>query len=518
MRFWWEFDIILFVMRLGTIKSRLILMAVAFVAMVVGFSAMILNHLPSMFLAPEEDMDYAWFVPLFTVAVLWMERRRILKSLGEPSIAGAFATIPFLFIGLLGVRGLQVRFELLAFVGLLVTIPWALFGGKCAKRVLFPVACLLFCMPMASFLAIFTVPLRLLVSSVSTGVLSLFGMEIVRHGNMITLPSVIVDGKPFGVGIADPCSGLRSIVALVAVSVGYGYFAQRTWSRRAVLLVCSVPIAVLCNIVRIMSICLIARFASPSYATGQGHDFLGFIVFALGIYLTVLLSDLLNKIPYRAQSAGAEDNLSDELETSSTVTSSNGIFLGFKAIAPVALLLSVMIFQVAAPPPAVAEPPRVVFPEIREFEFEEIPPSEAELKQLVGAELGKRKYTHRSGFWFQTSKVVSGPSKSSLHRPELCLPSQGHDLGSSRAIVVGDVEWTVIPLSFKTGGGALFAYTFFNQSGYRTSSHLNRIFIDVWDRTVHGRIDRWAMLTVLVPTDDENALKFVLREMNKAVK
>ena len=291
-------------------------MTVAFVAMVVGFNAMILNHLPSMFLAPEEDMDYAWFVPLFTVAVLWMERRRILKSLGEPSLAGMLAMIPFLFIGLLGVRGLQVRFELLAFVGLSVTIPWALFGGKCAKRMLFPVACLLFCMPMASFLAIFTVPLRLLVSSVSTEVLSLFGMEIVRHGNMITLPSVIVDGKPFGVGIADPCSGLRSIVALVAVSVGYGYFAQRTWSRRAVLLVCSVPIAVLCNIIRIMSICLIARFGSTSYATGQGHDFLGFIVFGLGIYFTVLLSDLINKMPLRSKGVNAENNESDDADNS----------------------------------------------------------------------------------------------------------------------------------------------------------------------------------------------------------
>jgi exosortase/archaeosortase family protein len=155
---------------------------------------------------------------------------------------------------------------------------------------------------------------------------------------------VIVDGKPFGVGIADPCSGLRSIVALVAVSVGYGYFAQRTWSRRAVLLVCSVPIAVFCNIVRIMSICLIARFASPSYATGQGHDFLGFIVFALGIYLTVLLSDLLNKIPLRAQSAGEEDKLPDEPETSSIETFSNVVSAGLKAIAPVALLVSVMIF------------------------------------------------------------------------------------------------------------------------------------------------------------------------------
>ncbi len=506
-------------MREGTLKSRLILMTVAFIAIVIGFNAMILNRLPSMFLAPEEDMDYAWFVPLFTVAVLWMERRRILKSMGAPSLAGMFATIPFLFVGLLGVRGLQVRFELLAFVGLLVTIPWALFGKECAKRVLFPVACLLFCMPMASFLAIFTVPLRLLVSSVSAGILSLFGMEIVRNGNMITLPSVLVDGKPFGVGIADPCSGLRSIVALVAVSVGYGYFAQRTWSRRAVLLVCSVPIAVFCNIIRIMSICLIARFGSPAYAVGEGHDFLGFVVFGLGIYLTVLLSDLINKIPLKTKAADSENGECEGAEVSSDSPACPcGASASFKAMATVVLVVSVMVFQVAAPSPAVAEPPTVAFPEISGFDVEEIPPSEAELKQLVGAELGRRRYVHKSGFWFQTSKVVSGPSKSSLHRPELCLPSQGHDLGSSYVIPVDDVEWTVIPLSFKTGGGALFAYTFFNQAGYRTSSHINRIFIDVWDRTVLGRIDRWAMLTVLVPTTDENTLKSVLGEMNKAVK
>lgn len=506
-------------MRLGSFKSRLVLMAIAFIAMVIGFNSMIFDHLPNMFLSPSEDMDYAWSVPLYSLAVLWIERKRILNSIGEPSLWGALATVPFLFIGLLGVRGIQVRFELLAFVGLSVSIPWALFGAKCAKRVLFPVACLLFCMPMASFLAIFTVPLRLLVSSISTEILSLFGMEIVRHGNMITLPGVIVAGKPFGVGVADPCSGLRSIVALVAVAAGYGYFAQRTWPRRAVLLLSSVPIAIFCNIVRIMSICLIARFASTSYAVGEGHDFLGFIVFGLGIYITVLLSDLVNKIPLRSGNAPDDDNAPVRAQCAPSDIAPLGIGAFLKSLAPVTLVFCVMVFQIAASAPEVSDPPRVELPEIPGFAFEEIPPSEAELEQLVGAELGRRRYVRENGFWFQVSKVVSGPSKSSLHRPELCLPSQGHDPGSSYVIAVGGIDWTVIPLKSKTGdGGSLFAYTFFNQSGCRTSSHVKRIFTDVWDRTVRGRIDRWAMLTVLVPTSNANALEFVLSKVNKAVK
>lgn len=506
-------------MRLRDYKFRLFLMAIALIAVVIGFNSMILNHLPSMFLAPEEDMDYAWFVPLFSLAVIWMERQKILNSISKPSFVGALATIPFLFIGLLGVRGLQVRFELLAFVGLLVTIPWALFGKETAKRLLFPVACLLFCMPMASFLAIFTVPLRLVVSSISTGVLSLFGMDIVRHGNVITLPNVLVEeGKAFSVGIADPCSGLRSIVALIAVSVGYGYFTQTTWPRRAILLISSVPIAVLCNIIRIMSICLIARFGSTSYAIGEGHDFLGFIVFGIGIYLTVLLSDLINKIPLQNKKIESEDDISSTLESEKYEKINNKVSF-LNPLATVTLIIAVMAFQILSPKPKVAEAPKVDFVNISSFDFEDVPPSEAELKLLVGAELGRRKYIHKDGFWFQVSKVVSGASKSSLHRPELCLPSQGHDLGSSYDLDVGDVTWKIIPLMSKTGeGGALFAYTFFNQTGLRTSSHIKRIFIDVWDRTVYGRIDRWAMLTVLVPTTDKNALNFVLNEMNRVVK
>ena len=42
------------------------------------------------------------------------------------------------------------------------------------------------------------------------------------------------------------------------------------------------------------------------------------------------------------------------------------------------------------------------------------------------------------------------------------------------------------------------AYTFFNQDGLRTASHLRRIFADVWDRSIHNRIDRWVMVTVHV--------------------
>ena len=493
---------------------RVGILAAVLAVVLFGFRAMIFNHLPGVFTAPEEDMDYAWFVPLFSLAVLWTERRLLSGSLGAPSFWGVLAAVPCLALGLLGTRGLQVRFELLAFIGLIVAVPYAIFGRECAKRVAFPAACLLFCMPLASYLSIFTVHLRLLASAVAGGILSVFFDGVVREGNLIGLSDVIIDGSPFVIDIASPCSGLRSIFALMAISVGYGYFTQPTWTRRAILLVLSLPIAILGNIVRIMSICIVAKSADPAFALGFYHDFSGFVVFAVALLLMVAAGGVLDRV------FGAAAN-SETPEPPSAVAASPA--RGAAAFLPVALVallvVPVMVYQSMSPEPALTEPPKLVFPSIDGFTVEQLPLSEAEEKQLVGATVEKRIYkAGGNGFWFMATSVTSGASKSSMHRPELCLPSQGFDMGESHTLDAAGISWRVIPLTPKGDRqGALFAYTFANQDGYRTDSHEARIWRDVWDRSVHNRIDRWVMVTVQVPTSDENVLRAVLGEMKGVV-
>ena len=170
-------------MKVRSIHVVTALMAVVFAAMLWGFQAMILHHAPDMFRAPQEDMSFGWYVPLFSLYVVWTERKKILDSLGAPSWAGLLAALPFLALGFLGVRGVQLRFEIVAFVGLLVAVPWAFFGKETAKAVLFPALFLLFCIPLATFLDVVTVHLRLLASStafaVARGVERLIGQP--RH-------------------------------------------------------------------------------------------------------------------------------------------------------------------------------------------------------------------------------------------------------------------------------------------------------------------------------------------------
>lgn len=189
------------------------------------------------------------------------------------------------------------------------------------------------------------------------------------------------------------------------------------------------------------------------------------------------------------------------------------------AVAATLLVVAAMIYQARTVNPVLAEAPIVALPELAGFVAEEVPVSEAERTTLPGdTGFAKRLYTGADGVWFQVSAVIGGRSKSSVHRPELCLPSQGFQMSSPRNLRAEGVDWHLVTLARRDAPPMGFAYTFFNQAGFRTSSHLRRIFQDVWDRSVLGRIDRWVMVTVHSSTADERELSAFLARMAEVVR
>ena len=180
------------------------------------------------------------------------------------------------------------------------------------------------------------------------------------------------------------------------------------------------------------------------------------------------------------------------------------------------LLVAVtMAYQAQTPETVVCAAPAVALGEIPGFTSEELPVSEAELEVLpADTQILKRLYTAPGGHWFAVSAVIGGKSKSSIHRPELCLPSQGFLMTDPRTRTVGRTDWRVITLDGGRERPSLgFAYTFFNQAGYRTCSHVDRIFRDVWDRSIYNRIDRWVMVTVNSSCADERVVLMFLERL-----
>ena len=277
-------------MRFKELHIRVGLFAVSLLAMLWGYQLMWMRHVPDVFNEPLEDMSYGWYIPLFSLYVVWQERRKIVESLGKPSVVGLLFVLPSLFVGFLGIRGLQVRFEILGFMGLLFGLVWTFYGRRTAGSVLFPIGFLLFCMPLHSYLDLVTIHLRLLAVSIASGTLQGCGVEIVRQGTMLASPT-----GAFAIDIAEPCSGLRSLFAMMALTAGYAYFTQPTWFRRGLLFALSIPIAILGNVSRIFSIVIVAATCSADFATGFYHDYSGYIVFLVAILLMVATGGLITK-------------------------------------------------------------------------------------------------------------------------------------------------------------------------------------------------------------------------------
>lgn len=510
--------------RLGA-TDRSIVIAIAAIAVsalfaLYGFSGMFLRAYNIFAFAAEEDMSFAWFVPIFSIYVLWCKRAALVSEArrGAFSWLGLAASLPFLCLALLGTRGVQLRLEELGFIGLCVTLPWTFFGWRFAKLFVFPAGFLLFCIPLATFLDIVTIHLRYLASSVAMIVLNGFGFDAVREGTAV----ISRGARSFAVDVAEPCSGLRSLFALMALTAGYAYFNQTTWIRRWLLFLCSVPLAVAGNVVRIVSICLVATCVNQEIATGFYHDYSGYIVFAVAILLMVVAGEAIDRIFARAGGESKDGNA--EPSTVADEGSTCGRWRFVPVAVAAAFYSSVFAFQARTPMATIAKAPDVSFRSIagcttddeRFAEVQRI--SEAELNILPkDTRIEKKMYVSRNGAQFLVAYIIGGTSRASIHRPELCLPSQGYVMSNPRNFDVAGKPWHVIDIARVGEAHGMEAYTFFNQEGFRTASHTSRIFRDVIDRSVLNRVDRWVMVTVHAFGANEGELLEFLAALEDAI-
>jgi exosortase/archaeosortase family protein len=307
----------------------------------------------------------------------------------------------------------------------------------------------------------------------------------------------------------------------MALTAGYAYFNQPTWLRRAILFAFSIPLAIAGNVARIVSICIIASCSNPDFATGFYHDYSGYIVFIVAIALMVLTGELIDRIFDKSsgkEKFGKSDSPETEKENFSLLirwrpTVSHTVF----AVAAALFFSGVMIFQAQTPPATIAKAPEVKFVELSGYKTddekyaEQQKISEGELTVLPrDTRIIKKMYESRSGAQYLVSFVVGGVSRASIHRPELCLPSQGFVMSNPRNFDVSGRPWHVINITKPGSHSAMEAYTFFNQEGFRTASHTHRIWKDVIDRSVLNRVDRWVMLTVhAAGSTEEELLEFL---------
>ena len=238
----------------------------------------------------SQNMEYVWLVPVLAAAVLWARRKPLLASLGAPN---PLAALPLILVAaaffFLGARGGQSRFIQTAAVLLLLAAPLACYGKSAFKVAWFPIILLAFVMPVG-FLDNFTVPLRKASVTVTAVILNGLGIEVHQQGTAIISTGV----PPFQLDVADPCSGIRSLVALFVGTAAYGAFMLRGVWRRWALFLSSLPIAFLGNILRL----LLTAFTCKLWGQSAGmvlHDNALFIVAPVYALCVFWLADRLRR-------------------------------------------------------------------------------------------------------------------------------------------------------------------------------------------------------------------------------
>lgn len=238
----------------------------------------------------DQNFSHGFFVPIFSGFVLWQNRDRLARIDPQPAWSGLvvlIAGLGLLIVGQMGAELFLARFSLLLLLAGFVIL---FFGWNLFRAILFPWAFLLLMIPIpAIVLNQITFPLQLLASRVAAAILPFFGVPILREGNVIHLPKMMLE-------VAEACSGIRSLMSLVTLAVIYGYLLEKRLWVRYVLAMASVPIAVAANSVRIIGTGLLVQYWDSDKAEGFFHASWGWIIFVVSLAMLYALHCLIGQI------------------------------------------------------------------------------------------------------------------------------------------------------------------------------------------------------------------------------
>jgi exosortase len=236
----------------------------------------------------QPDFSHGFLVPFFSAYLVWTKRETLRKIPVRQSWAGVpliIAGIITLFLGVYGAELFLARLSLLMLLGGLI---WTLAGREMLRELRFPLLVLLLGIPWPKVIYNqITFPLQILASKLASAALPLFGVPVMRDGNIIQLPSMPLE-------VAEACSGIRSLMSLFTAAVFYGYFLEPRVGRRVILALAAIPIAVCANGARIVGTGLAVQYWDPDKALGFFHEFSGWLIFVFSLILLYLLHTAMN--------------------------------------------------------------------------------------------------------------------------------------------------------------------------------------------------------------------------------
>ena len=256
---------------------------------------------------PETNYEHAKFIPLIVAFLIWYDRDKLKNApIGWSRWGWLFIGIG-LFLFVAGARTLQARLTLTALPVLLFGIVLYVWGKTIARVLLFPIAFLLFMVPL-NFLTQSTFRLQFIETGIASAICNLIGVHVDTVGTVVNSSD-----NAFHFQVDEGCSGIRSLMAIAMFSAIYGHLTQDKLWKKVAIFVASLLFAVIGNAGRLVSVFVVGRFFGQDLAGGPYHAVSGFISFACAFLAMVLFGKLLNiKLPQAKPNAAEKEAPTDD--------------------------------------------------------------------------------------------------------------------------------------------------------------------------------------------------------------
>jgi exosortase len=226
------------------------------------------------------ESSHGLLVPPLVGYIVWLRRRTLA---GTPACTDSRGLVLLAFgcaLLMFGQFAGEFFISRVSIVVVLAGLIWTFWGMARFQTVGLPLLLLLTMVPVP--LLVYNaaaLPLQLLASAVATAIAQWAGVVVFREGNVIHLAQV-------SVGVAEACSGLRSLGSLIVMGLLVGFFLCKRFHSRLLLVLLAIPIAITVNVFRVSGTAILADY-DYRLAMGFYHTFSGWLVFLAGMALMI---------------------------------------------------------------------------------------------------------------------------------------------------------------------------------------------------------------------------------------
>jgi len=230
----------------------------------------------------NDQYSHGFFILPVCLYILWQKKEILTKVPLSPSRWGMALVIFSLLIYLFAHFAEIVTIASLSLVLFLAGVVIYFYGFLMFKELFFPLFLLLFMIPVPSqIFSSLTIPLQIFVSKSSVFIGSFLCIPIYREGNVIHLPEQTLQ-------VVQACSGLRSLISLLTLSVVFGYLTLKSNILRSILFISGIPIAIIVNVVRVLLMALAFYYFNYDLTKGTIHTVFGMIIFVFALIIVAI--------------------------------------------------------------------------------------------------------------------------------------------------------------------------------------------------------------------------------------